>query len=188
MENKLLKYTKKTPNEILNMLNLKEPPFNPFDIANKIGINVLENIDWDKMGHDGEIYLDSHNNPEIWINPTLAPSRKNFTLAHELGHLVNDVLPNLDKFKDPIYDDYSTLKRNGDRNPKEFIANRFASMLLMPKDILQTKGQEIINKYISDKPNEKMKLDVFLKVVSSKFEVSKDALRYRLINIGAIKE
>ncbi|MCW1628853.1 hypothetical protein OLS52_00465 [Campylobacter jejuni] len=45
----------KTPYEILDLLEMKEPPFNPFEIAQKLGINVVKDLDLDKI--DTEVKL-----------------------------------------------------------------------------------------------------------------------------------
>lgn len=183
---KLLEWSNLSAEEVLEKAGISEIPFNPFTVADKIGIKVKQNIDWDKMGHDGEIYLNEKGVPEIWINPTASDNRQTFTLAHELGHLVNDVLPNIDKFKDPIYDDYTTLKRNGARNIKETRANMFASSLLMPFDALREVGQYIIDKYKRDN-NVMISDNKIIEILSKRFEVSYDAMKWRLVNLKAIR-
>jgi len=108
---------------------------------------VIDDLDWDKLGYDGMIYLNKENEPEIWINPIKPLNRQKFTLAHEIGHLANDVLPHLDKFKDPIRDDYTTLQRGGYHSFKEINANKFAAQLLMPKDMILKNGLEVLEQY-----------------------------------------
>lgn len=182
---KKLKIT--TKEDLLVLLNTKTIPHNPFEIAKEIGINVVSDINWDRLGYDGEIYLNDNSEPEIWINPTNNINRQNFTLSHELGHLFNDVIPNIDKFKDPIYDDYTTLKRNGDQNIKEFKANRFASELLMPLDDINTIGEEFIISYQKEFNVVKVPTDKFINKMAIKFNVSESAMKYRLVNLGIIK-
>ncbi|ECO9919307.1 ImmA/IrrE family metallo-endopeptidase, partial [Campylobacter jejuni] len=48
----------KTPYEILDLLEMKEPPFNPFEIAQKLGINVVKDLDLDKIDTEGQISVD----------------------------------------------------------------------------------------------------------------------------------
>ncbi|WP_171824253.1 ImmA/IrrE family metallo-endopeptidase [Campylobacter jejuni] len=83
----------KTPYEILDLLEMKEPPFNPFEIAQKLGINVVKDLDLDKIDTEGQISIDVKGKPVIWINPFKNENRQRFTLAHELGYLTNDILP-----------------------------------------------------------------------------------------------
>ena len=89
--------------EVVEMI---EPPFNPYHIADKLGIIVKETLDFGKLDTEGQIYINSNNEPEIWINPIKSENRRRFTLAHEIGHLVNDILPSVDN---PIIDRYETL-------------------------------------------------------------------------------
>lgn len=181
----LTKYEKITPTELLDKLNITEPPIDPFEIAKKIGITVKENLDWDKLHYEGEIYLNREGIPEIWINPTDSINRRRFTLAHELGHLVNDVLPHLDKFKDPIRDDYTTLRRGATYDLKEMVANKFAATLLMPQRMVFEIGNKIVQQYNEDK-KAKMPKDKLIKILAKKFEVSEQAMEYRLKNLGVI--
>lgn len=128
----LLKWSGMSAKNILQILNLTEPPFDPFRIAELMGVKVKTDLDLEKISNDGMIYLNEKGKPEIWINPIQPPRRQVFTLSHELGHLVYRVLPNIDRFKDPIEDNYSTLYRNGTRGAQETLANKFAANLLMP--------------------------------------------------------
>ena len=119
----------KTPYEILDLLEMKEPPFNPFTIAQKLGINVVKDLDLDKIDTEGQISVDERGEPIIWINPLKNENRQRFTLAHELGHLANDILPSIEN---PIIDSYETLYRSNTYGGIETRANQFAAKLLMP--------------------------------------------------------
>lgn len=185
MSNNLEKWANKSPLEILKELEITEPPFNPFIIAKKMGVNVKKDWDEEKLAYDGEIYLNKDNIPEIWINPSSPQNRQNFTMAHELGHLVFDVLPNIDKFKNPILDDYSTMKRDGSKNSKEFRANNFASALLLPKIPLTKAGFEIIQKYYKEN-QKKIKKDTLIEILAKEFEVSEIALTIRVEKLGLL--
>lgn len=166
----------KSAYEILDDFNLKEPPFNPFEIAYKLGIQVNSALDFDKLGSEGQIYVEN-NSPIIWINPLKSEGRRRFTLAHEIGHLVNDVLPDINN---PIIDKYETLYRNSDFGGKETKANRFAAQLLMPLDSIQN--------FILELKKQKPKLSAkeAILAISDKFEVSKMAVFFRLKNLKLI--
>lgn len=183
----LMKWDKKTPTEILEILNIVDFPVNPFDVAMGMGIEVKQDNDWDKFQLDGEIYIGENGHPEIWINPLISENRQNFTLAHEIGHLVYDVIPNIEKFKDPIQDKYTSLRRDGAKNPMERRANKFASELLMPSPLLRREGQKIINSYIEENNVKIMDKKYFIPIISKIAQVSEEAMKYRLINLGAIK-
>lgn len=182
---KLLKWADVPAKDILKELNLTEPPFDPFKIAELMGVSVKNNLDLDKIDNDGMIYLNDNGEPEIWINPMQPPKRQIFTLAHELGHLVYHVLPNIDKFKDPIEDNYSTLYRNGARNSQETLANRFAANLLMPVFSMS----ETIDKFF-EKAGGKQNLTrrSVIDMLVGRFCVSKDAIIVRLKQLRAIPQ
>ncbi|WP_315508591.1 ImmA/IrrE family metallo-endopeptidase [Campylobacter showae] len=182
---KLLKWADVPAKDILNELNLTKPPFDPFEIARLMGVSVKNDLDLDKIDNDGMIYLNDNGEPEIWINPMQPPKRQIFTLAHELGHLVYHVLPNIDKFKDPIEDNYSTLYRNGTRNSQETLANRFAANLLMPvfsmSDVIDDFFEKAGGKQNLTRKN-------VIDMLVGRFSVSKDAIIVRLKQLGAIPQ
>lgn len=162
--------------ELLDKLEMTEPPFNPFDIARKLGVQVSQEFDFDKLGTEGQISL-VDNEPVIWVNPNKNESRQRFTLAHEIGHLVNDILPEVD---DPIIDEYQTLYRSDMYGGIETLANQFAARLLMPLDSIEKYIDFLREKY----PNIKAKEAI--EATADKFEVSKQAVFHRFKNIGLI--
>ena len=169
----------KTPYEILDMLEMKEAPFNPFEVARKLNIRVETTLDYDKLDTEGQISVDESGEPIIWINPIKSEARQRFTLAHELGHLANDILPSLD---DPIIDRYETLYRSNAYGGIETKANQFAAMLLMPLKPLEGFIQEC------RRDNPKLTAKEAILLISSKFEVSKQAVFHRLQNLDLIKK
>lgn len=168
-----------SPYEILEMLQMNEPPFNPFDIAERLNLNVKRTLDYDKLDTEGQISVNEKNEPEIWVNPIKSEARQRFTLAHEIGHLANDVLPDIDN---PIIDKYETLYRSGAYGGIETKANRFAAQLLMPLKPLENfiEEQRINNPNLGAKEA--------IELISAKFEVSKQAVFHRLQNIGLISK
>lgn len=175
-----LEYIKgKTASEILEILEMVEPPFNPYDITDKLGIVVKETLDFDKLDTEGQIYVNDKNEPEIWINPIKSENRRRFTLAHEIGHLVNDILPSVDN---PIIDRYETLYRSNKIGGIETKANRFAAQLLMPA--------KYINQFLLDymDKNSRPSAREAISLVSAKFEVSKSAVFHRFKNLGIVAQ
>jgi len=162
--------------DVLKTLKLETPPFDPFEIASLMGVKVDTSLDWEKIRDikDGHIYI-KDDKPVIWINPLRPKNRQKFTLAHELGHLVYDVLPNMDTCdKLPSLQHY----RNDNCGAKETRANKFAAGLLMPifaiKDIVYD---------ISDK-KPKATLDDYIDAATSIFEVSRQAVIVRFKSLG----
>ena len=175
-----LEYIKgKTANEILDILEMVEPPFNPYDIANKIQVKIKQDLDFDKLDTEGQIYINNNNEPEIWINPIKSENRRRFTLAHEIGHLVNDILPSVGN---PIIDRYETLYRSSKIGGIETKANRFAAQLLMPAKYIN----QFLLDYMDKNPRPSAKEAISL--VSAKFEVSKSAVFHRFKNLGIVAQ
>lgn len=177
------------PEELLIKLNMKAPPFNPYKIAKTLNIEVGDELDWLKLAYDGEIYIDENKEVKIWINQSNHLNRKKFTVAHEIGHYVNDVLPNIETFEH-IFDDKDSLsfKRNGDKNFIEYRANDFAARLLMPQKHILEQGNKIIKEYNDSNNGEKIPKDKLIESLAEVFEVSTDAVKWRLINLNLISK
>lgn len=105
-------------------------------IAAGLGATVIEQtLD---PGTSGLIIKYAGSFPRIYISQHDSPSRKRFTLAHELGHLVE----RRDWAND---DEYSFVdhRKTGVTNLHEFYANEFAGELLMPAEpFLETWTEE----------------------------------------------
>jgi len=99
----------------------------------------------------------------IGINQTHHPNRQKFTMAHELGHFI------LHKAKDVNIVD-TTFFRNDETDSVEYLANEFASKLLMPedkvKDLIDNQGIKNIGE------------------LAEQFGVSASAMKYRVLSLG----
>lgn len=170
-----------TPYDLHDKLGINSPPYNPFTIAKSLGLEVDQTLDFDNINLSGLI---SNNNGKIyiWINPLDSDARQRFTLAHELGHYVNDILTANGPTK--ITDTPDTLYRNGRSNLCETTANKFAAKLLMPKDDIIGKAKELIDAA----PNKTMPTSAFVSKMASIFEVSKGAMLVRLKTLGLVSE
>ena len=122
-------------------------------------------------GKDGEV--------KIWINPLDSEARQRFTLAHELGHYVNDMLL---KGNMEIKDTPDTLYRDGTSDAREAKANNFAAMLLMPTNEVFSKARELIE----STTNQSIPVKGFTEKMAEQFAVSKTAMFVRLKVLGLI--
>lgn len=173
------------PEALLQALGLVQPPFDPFAIARQIeGLNILQEADFDRLDKSGSVCLKA-GKAEVWINPIDIPERQNFTLAHEIGHISKHLLP---AQSGQFTDDSATLYRSGDSDPKEREANDFAARLLMPKDHITTQGKAIILAYKAAKNTTNMPAEDFVAEMAKKFNVSKQAMMFRLQNLNVIKK
>jgi Zn-dependent peptidase ImmA (M78 family) len=77
----------------------------------------------------GAVYYEEN---KIWLNPEDIKRRRNFTLAHELGHIL------LGHEKDVIdgreYDTRRNITKPDKKDKREIDANEFAAELLMPEN------------------------------------------------------
>lgn len=180
-------FTKVTPEELLKSLDLWSVPVDLYSICEKLDINTTVGMDWSKK-HSGEINVDEERNISIWINSFDAPNRQRFTLAHEIGHLINDILPDIDKVgvHDNFIDSEMTLNRDGRQDPVEYRANDYAARLLMPKALVIEHGKKMLHKLKNDLRVEKVPLNAFITSLAAEFKVSQQAMEIRLKNIGII--
>ncbi|WP_334085047.1 ImmA/IrrE family metallo-endopeptidase [Helicobacter typhlonius] len=107
---------------------------------------------------------------QITLNKYHSNLRRRFTLAHELGHFLlhKQYLENNKKIEDAIL-----FRRQSNINCIELEANEFAAELLMPKDDFEKEvknGNNTIEK------------------LSSCFQVSFAAVKYRAFKLGYLKE
>lgn len=121
--------------------------------------------------------------------------RLRFTIAHEIGHSVLH-RGYLKKYVSNISDENFDLSNNENWfNRMEIQANKFAACLLMPKEsfirvaliVFDKQGRRITRPYYVD--NQKCNLRDFailLTTLSSFFMVSKETVRFRLLNLGML--
>jgi Zn-dependent peptidase ImmA (M78 family) len=119
-------------NQVRDEMDLFEPPFDPFLIADKKNIDVTsKNLEGNKFSgclmrggsQFGIIYDDSKCNEGY----------ENFTVAHELGHYhINGHMSSFALDEDNVHHSSLIYESN---DPKEKEANHFAASLLMPEEI-----------------------------------------------------
>jgi len=166
-------------------------PIKPEDIIKKISGVTYENEysfdDWDNSGFI-RVHRKENNdikNISIWVNPAEASVRQRFTLAHEIGHLIHDILPNIDNENiDECFED--KLHRNGESNFKETRANKFSAQLLMPAPLVKREISNLVKQLKREK--KKVTVSEVISKLSAVFNVSEDATRIRLKTLKYIKQ
>ena len=121
-------------NAVIDAYNINIPITNIEEVVRQMGGKVTEDSTLN-MYSDGLIRrLDERNGEqfEIVVSSYQLPARKNFTIAHELGHLFMHMGYEIDE---KLWDSQinSTYYRNGN-SEQEYQANEFAATLLMPED------------------------------------------------------
>lgn len=163
-------------NDLLNENAVKNAPVPVSGIARSKGARIF----FDKLEGDmsGFLYRDS-DQIVIGVNTVHSKTRQNFTIAHELGHLMLHEQERMHvdhEFRVRLRDDVSS--QGTDDAERE--ANLFAASLLMPKEFLERDLQREDYIDILD--------DGFLRGLGRKYGVSTQALVNRLKNLGYIQE
>jgi Zn-dependent peptidase ImmA (M78 family) len=142
-------------------------PINPLRIASYLGIDVYTT---DFTEEDGKnvsgIVAVEDGQPVIYVSASDPYVRQRFTIAHEIGHVYCGHLT--DKENNELIDDEVRL-RSANWNLEERQANVFAARLLMPATLIR---QSINGGCIS------------VEELSELFNVSEQAMMYRLRNLG----
>jgi Zn-dependent peptidase ImmA (M78 family) len=108
----------------------------------------------------------------IGVNSLHAKQRQRFTIAHEIGHLL---LHNFQSHVDRGFEIYRRDQRSSRAETvAEIEANQFAADLLMPKRMIDA----VVPKFV-DLLDERQ-----IKEIADRFEVSAQALTFRLTNLG----
>ena len=158
-----------TAKDTLHQHGLYSIPVDPVVLANKLGIRVNNA----KFSEPSLAAMLAKRGNSIWIllDESGSPSRKRFSIAHELGHhflhLESDgeiVDRNADLFR---VSEYATSELTPERR-REIEANQFAAALLMPERLVRQVWQDYTS--VSDMAN--------------LFQVSEESMGYRIASLG----
>lgn len=111
-------------------------PIDPVLLANAVGIQVYNTVFREAQISGAITKRDGAT--KIYVSENEAPSRKRFTVAHELGHYVLHMSAD----DNEMIDTEAVMFRTADYEPgdaqgvREAEANRFAASLLMPHDLV----------------------------------------------------
>lgn len=109
----------------------------------------------------------------IGVNNKESELRQRFTIAHELGHLF--LHTNDDAFIDHINHRDNSYGVGIKRSRQEIEANAFAAALLIPLKHLVQDFKEMKGDDLEDRDIERL---------AHKYQVSKEAMTYRILNLG----
>lgn len=123
----------------------------------------------------GMLARGDHGAAVIGVNSAHANTRQRFTVAHEIAHLV--MHPGTRMFIDRFV---RVNWRDGKSNLEEVEANAFAAQLLMPKDLVLEQVGKAVN------AREQVTPDALARMLAKAFQVSPQAMSYRLENLGIV--
>jgi Zn-dependent peptidase ImmA (M78 family) len=177
------KYIRELVQKILQKNQIIAPPVLVTKVADGLGIEIRYEPAEEELS--GFLLRDvKSNRAVIGVNTNHGENRKNFTIAHEIGHFLlheGDVI-HVDRanagFRVKLRSDEASKGTNID----EIEANLFAAELLMPVAFLKKDLSEIGNLDVQDD-----KVEAALQEIAKKYRVSTQALIFRLINLGFIE-
>lgn len=170
---------------ILECNVLNRPPIElVFDIMNQrdIKFKELNENDDEFCG----VYIVLNNVKMIFVNSNLYPPRKNFTIAHELGHHF---------LAHPLQDGAIICNKEiifgNNKSEFEKEADFFAACFLMPEKLVRQKVEELKEDYskqldIHDSTDKQLINSEIINRLCDLFKVSKESMRYRLEELNII--
>lgn len=162
--------------QILESQGLLSAPVKVKTVAHALGAEIRQQP-FD--GHISGMLLRNGDQTLIGLNEGHSPSRQRFSIAHELGHLV------LHRGK-PLFVDHTVrvdlrddVSATGTER-EEIEANQFAAQLLMPEPLvrLAVGAARALDERLTDAQ--------LVDDLANDFEVSPQAMSFRLINLGII--
>ncbi len=156
----------KIAEDLLAQLKLNVAPVPVEEIATRLQIKIGREASDDFSG----ILIRKDGKALIGVNSNESHVRQRFTVAHELGHFI--LHPQKEAFVD-----YRDNQKDIMRTPREKQANAFAAALLMPRTRL-----------IKDVKT-KFKTGIYeedLAELADEYEVSIEAMKYRLLNLNLL--
>lgn len=159
---------------LLKGAGISSPPVDVYRLARNAGATIVQ----ERL--DPEVSGVLYRRPEgvvIAVNKEHALTRRRFTVAHELGHLLLHqgrplIVDHLVRARINFRDHRSSLATERE----EIDANRFAANILMPADM--------IHACVTNELANQMDEDRTIRSLAHKFSVSPEAMEFRLINLG----
>ncbi len=138
-------------------------PVDPIRIASALGIDVYYSSQLDSST-SGALIKERGQDPVILLNSVDSPNRKRFTCAHEIGHYVRRSA-DVNEFH---YIDKRDETASTGTKEEEIFANEFGASLLMPEVQVRFLHKQGLNEI----------------EMQYKFDVSREAMNFRLKNLG----
>ncbi len=159
--------------ELLAEVGVRSAPVAVDRIADHLGIQIrLADLGEDCSG----VLVRNAEGATIGVNWGHHTNRRRFSIAHEIGHFL---LHDGDTYVDKGYRvNFRDLESGSGTKQEEIDANIFAAALLMPADW--------VRKAFEEQPFD-LTEDDGLEILARKFEVSTQAMTYRLMNLQLVQ-
>jgi Zn-dependent peptidase ImmA (M78 family) len=176
------KYIRSVAERLIASHSRGSTPIDVKYLASALGINIRSTRPGDVSLSGFLVRDDGTGKAIIGINEAHHENRKRFTIAHEIGHFLLHTGQEI-YVGECSKSGLRVSLRNEDSSKgterDEIEANVFAAELLMPLKLLH---DNITSADISDEES----LEKVLEELSEKYGASKQALTYRLVNLGYI--
>lgn len=170
----IIKYIEERTEILLREIDVKKAPVDPILCARHLDVDVQPTALGEEIS--GLFVMKDKMAFIRYSDSEINDKRTRFTIAHELGHFVlhKNIPLIIDKGSNErvLFRDSSSA--TGELH-REREANAFAASLLMPKFLIDLEIKKVPKK--SD----------IIKYLSIKFNVSEQAMNFRLINLGLIE-
>lgn len=154
---------RKAAKQFLSKYKLKERKINLNTVARFLNIKIIqETLPKNISG----VFFREGKHLFIYINDNHPEQRQRFSIAHEIGHYLVHSTSAFNFGREEQF----FLRAKGIFSPDEVDANQFAAELLMNEELLTKDFYE----------------DASLESLAKKYDVSMEAMNYRLINLGLI--
>lgn len=166
----------KTARQLLEQHGITKAPIPVEDVAQRAGTQVrYRKFDGSISG----LLLRTDEGTVVGVHAQHARTRQRFTIAHELGHyLLHDGRPAI---VEHLHRSARVNFRDGTSalatDREEIEANQFAAALLMPADIVDEEFAQLLGRHSEER---------IVALLARRFEVSTQAMRFRLMNLALI--
>jgi Zn-dependent peptidase ImmA (M78 family) len=174
-----MRQSAKQARELLHRYGVVEPPVPVEKIAVGEGAEIARHR---FEGWESGFILRDGRRTIIGVNTRTSRRRQRFTVAHEIGHLLfhegNLIVDHAVRVN--WRDEISGMATDA----QEIQANAFAAELLMPREFVI----DHLERYIDDvaKTGKTMSHEDLISQLAREFDVSAEAMGYRLINLGIL--
>lgn len=169
-------------NKLLADHGIAAPPVPVEEICERLGLEIVH----EALPHDTSSVLIRQPNGRqvIGVNARHSTRRQRFSVAHELGHALLHVSDASSHGEAVVSRPLEILFRDGvasqGTNKIEVAANSFAAALLMPADLVRSRFRRRLQQ------DHARRLDDVIAELADEFEVSEQAMRFRLVILELI--
>jgi len=165
--------------ELLRKYNVLKPPVPVEEIARGEGAQIARHR---FEGWESGFILRDGRQTIIGVNTRTSRRRQRFTIAHEIGHLLlHEGTLIVDHAVRVNWRDQVSGMATG---TEEIQANTFAAELLMPRDLIIYSLEKYMDQV--SRTNKAMSHEDLITSLAREFDVSAEAMGYRLINLGIL--